>query len=228
MAGVTGLEPAASGVTGRRSNQLSYTPYRAVVHGRRRSSACTASDSPSQGEARAALLPWSPRQISHSATEQCGEADPRGAGWWAVTVSNCRPPGCKPGALPAELTALIRYFLAFRYLFLASGQHLGQHSAHFVAGRVEHRIIAQRIPDPPLDHAFDVLCGVNLRCLDSAWRVHVVVLASCTTAKFCELAYALPTAPGRLPLVNLRSAFSGGDLLARRTCGSDCHTALTP
>ena len=28
MAGVTGLEPAASGVTGRRSNQLSYTPAR--------------------------------------------------------------------------------------------------------------------------------------------------------------------------------------------------------
>ena len=31
MAGVTGLEPAASGVTGRRSNQLSYTPYDEVV-----------------------------------------------------------------------------------------------------------------------------------------------------------------------------------------------------
>jgi hypothetical protein len=27
MAGVTGLEPAASGVTGRRSNRLSYTPF---------------------------------------------------------------------------------------------------------------------------------------------------------------------------------------------------------
>ena len=26
MAGVTGLEPAASGVTGRRSNRLSYAP----------------------------------------------------------------------------------------------------------------------------------------------------------------------------------------------------------
>ncbi len=26
VAGVTGLEPAASGVTGQRSNQLSYTP----------------------------------------------------------------------------------------------------------------------------------------------------------------------------------------------------------
>ena len=28
MAGVTGLEPAASGVTGQRSNRLSYTPAR--------------------------------------------------------------------------------------------------------------------------------------------------------------------------------------------------------
>ena len=28
MAGVTGLEPAASCVTGRRSNRLSYTPYK--------------------------------------------------------------------------------------------------------------------------------------------------------------------------------------------------------
>ncbi len=34
MAGVTGLEPAASGVTGQRSNQLSYTPACAVVYGR--------------------------------------------------------------------------------------------------------------------------------------------------------------------------------------------------
>ena len=35
MAGVTGLEPATSGVTGRRSNQLSYTPE-ATVRLRRR------------------------------------------------------------------------------------------------------------------------------------------------------------------------------------------------
>src|ERR1700694_342994 len=28
--------------------------------------------------------------------------------WWAVMVSNQRPPGCKPGALPTELTALCR------------------------------------------------------------------------------------------------------------------------
>jgi hypothetical protein len=30
--------------------------------------------------------------------------------WWAVTDSNCRPPGCKPGALPAELTALEAHY----------------------------------------------------------------------------------------------------------------------
>ncbi len=31
MAGVTGLEPATSGVTGQRSNQLSYTPLIGVA-----------------------------------------------------------------------------------------------------------------------------------------------------------------------------------------------------
>src|SRR5579871_663429 len=33
MAGATGLEPAASGVTGRRSNQLSYAPARRPLQG---------------------------------------------------------------------------------------------------------------------------------------------------------------------------------------------------
>ncbi len=31
VAGVTGLEPAASCVTGRRSNQLSYTPLKGIT-----------------------------------------------------------------------------------------------------------------------------------------------------------------------------------------------------
>ncbi len=39
MAGVTGLEPATSGVTGRRSNQLSYTPVSTAAFQRRRSDA---------------------------------------------------------------------------------------------------------------------------------------------------------------------------------------------
>ena len=34
VAGVTGLEPAASCVTGRRSNQLSYTPTESMVGGK--------------------------------------------------------------------------------------------------------------------------------------------------------------------------------------------------
>src|SRR3981081_1769482 len=33
LAGATGLEPAASGVTGRRSNQLSYAPGKALIFG---------------------------------------------------------------------------------------------------------------------------------------------------------------------------------------------------
>ena len=51
VAGVTGLEPAASGVTGRRSNQLSYTPPSpAAIAAREILKACTGWDSPSQGK----------------------------------------------------------------------------------------------------------------------------------------------------------------------------------
>jgi hypothetical protein len=37
MAGATGLEPAASGVTGRRYNQLNYAPIQAGAHYKRSS-----------------------------------------------------------------------------------------------------------------------------------------------------------------------------------------------
>src|SRR6476661_7963666 len=33
---------------------------------------------------------------SRPTTEQILRSAQREAGWWAVTVSNCRPPGCKP------------------------------------------------------------------------------------------------------------------------------------
>jgi hypothetical protein len=49
----------------------------------------------------------SPQPFPKSSTEQILRTA-EGEAWWAVTVSNCRPPGCKPGALPAELTALPR------------------------------------------------------------------------------------------------------------------------
>jgi hypothetical protein len=45
VAGVTGLEPATSGVTGRRSNQLSYTPGNALL--------------------RAAVVPRAPWGVKH-------------------------------------------------------------------------------------------------------------------------------------------------------------------
>jgi hypothetical protein len=50
MAGATGLEPATSGVTGRRSNQLSYAPAGL--------------------ELRRALLPFPPRGVKHAG--RCG------------------------------------------------------------------------------------------------------------------------------------------------------------
>ena len=77
MAGVTGLEPATSGVTGQHSNQLSYTPSNRVRL-RQRDLTCQAD--------------WALEKIK----------------WWAVTGSNRRPTGCKPAALPAELTARTR------------------------------------------------------------------------------------------------------------------------
>ena len=46
-------------------------------------------------------------------------------GWWAVTVSNCRPPGCKPGALPAELTARISISTAFFATICIPPRHWG-------------------------------------------------------------------------------------------------------
>src|SRR5438105_10827393 len=44
---------------------------------------------------------------------------PRSVSQWSVQGSNLRPPGCKPGALPAELTPLARNIKEFRRLLPA-------------------------------------------------------------------------------------------------------------
>ena len=77
MAGTTGLEPATSDVTGRRSNQLNYDPALEAWL-------------PWDGNPRPACLDVCPRRANH-----CPH-DP----WWAVQDSNLRQPACKAGALP--------------------------------------------------------------------------------------------------------------------------------
>ena len=75
MAGPTRLELATSCVTGRRSNQLNYGPA-----------------------AGCGLYLLAPSFQGQPAPEMILD-------WWAVSDLNGRPPGCKPDALTAELTA---------------------------------------------------------------------------------------------------------------------------
>ncbi len=72
MAGPTGLEPATSGVTGLRSNQLSYDPD------------------------------FRPTTVASGREAEYTEAVRRGNAevWWEVPGSNRRPAACKADALP--------------------------------------------------------------------------------------------------------------------------------
>ena len=89
VAGVTRLELATSGVTGRRSNQTELHP--------RGWDKRSASKFQRTGVHR----------IYHRrAVNMYRCYFPWPGKWWAVTGSNRRPFGCKPNALPAELTAL--------------------------------------------------------------------------------------------------------------------------
>ena len=74
----TGLEPAASGVTGRRSNQLNYHPK-----------VCR--------PAKAGHYDRGPAKAGHYELPTTNYEPPTE---WAVQGSNLRHPACKAGALP--------------------------------------------------------------------------------------------------------------------------------
>ena len=100
VAGVTGLEPATSGVTGQRSNQLSYTPEPR----RARTAIRTFDGIKSRTNDGSGGIPVQKKSPSPPADHSALSVDRRG-GWWAVRGSNSRHPRCKRGALPTELTA---------------------------------------------------------------------------------------------------------------------------
>ena len=110
MAGVTGLEPAASGVTGQRSNQLSYTPSGARA-GEPGNGAAVMYSSPRGVSSEGPSLPESlgddgcPGLSGRPARAGRVSLHTKGQGWWAMTGSNRRPSRCKRDALPAELIA---------------------------------------------------------------------------------------------------------------------------
>jgi hypothetical protein len=107
LARVTGLEPATSGVTGRRSNQLSYTrsgrgeelgplkrPVKRQPPGLLEKLSSFKPGSRIVGKLLPALIDrrWSSRWL----TVRLVLSDD----WWAVTDSNRRPSRCKRDALP--------------------------------------------------------------------------------------------------------------------------------
>ena len=86
MAGWTGLKPAASGVTGRHSNQLNYHPENWEPLDR-----AIAIDS-----FAIRVLPVTSKITNRSLQFT--------AGWWAVRIRTCDT-RCNTGALPTQLTA---------------------------------------------------------------------------------------------------------------------------
>jgi hypothetical protein len=108
VAGATGLEPAASGVTGRRSNQLSYAP----AYGRH----YILGGAPTRTLAPMGCQANEPQFRPANLARESNSNHPRDVvlnfpastlwpPWWAMRDSNPRPPRCKRDALPTELIA---------------------------------------------------------------------------------------------------------------------------
>jgi hypothetical protein len=83
MAEPTGIEPAIFGVTGRHVNRYTTAPHQDA------------------GCRRQEFVKSASRLFLFLLLASCLLL----LVWWAMTGSNCRPPACKAGALPAELIA---------------------------------------------------------------------------------------------------------------------------
>ena len=125
VVGSNGLEPSTSRLSGVRSNHLSYEPVlQPVVINQpdvaantlaylRRFSRSEKLQWPARFQSAKPLLrlrtdcpPRPPSSLSFRLQRDLAAATCR---WWRRTESNCRPPACKAGALPAELRPHIRF-----------------------------------------------------------------------------------------------------------------------
>ena len=98
VVGSNGLEPSTSRLSGVRSNHLSYEPISVAV--RLPSGQTIASG--------LVLTPFRDYQTDDY-RNLIRDVAPATCRWWRRTESNCRPPACKAGALPAELRPRIRF-----------------------------------------------------------------------------------------------------------------------
>ena len=85
--GLSGLEPPTSRLSGARSNQLSYKPWLYLVHPLTMTAVLYRMAIIVFGRSLRILLPFD--------TSLCQ---------WRLRDSNSRPPACKAGALPTELS----------------------------------------------------------------------------------------------------------------------------
>ena len=96
LVGSNGLEPSTSRLSGVRSNHLSYEPISVAVRCAIRPNHLWLRSVPF----RDYCLPF---------RSDCNATWLGASPWWRRTESNCRPPACKAGALPAELRPHIRF-----------------------------------------------------------------------------------------------------------------------
>ena len=97
LVGSNGLEPSTSRLSGVRSNHLSYEPISVAVRCAIRPNRCFG------------FAPTALRDHRLPFRSDCSATWLGNLPWWRRTESNCRPPACKAGALPAELRPRIRF-----------------------------------------------------------------------------------------------------------------------